>query len=396
MPSPDNTAPISLFYSYAHEDESLRDELAGHLKILERRGLISAWHDRQIVPGQAWGQAIDQHLLTADLVLLLVSKDFIGSDYIWGVELAQAMQRQQAQQCEVVPIIVRAVDIDPADAEDLPFLKLQALPPDLRPVTSWTNRDEAWTQVAKGLRATVGLIRAGRPAPPAAPATPMPAPGALPTPGLRGGGAPAGPRGPAKNGGIHFGGPAPVAAPPPPLRPPDAQLDQLVSRFADKVDQAQQQRGGPPLYDHFRYQLQRDAQALIDRVAAVRVLWVDDRPDNNLRERAMLAGLQIEVVTARSTDEALVRLQADARAGEPFDLVLSDWSRPPEGGQAALHLMRQMRQAACRLPVIVYHGEMAPAERQRRADQLAAAGALGEAVMPAELLALVQRAVNRA
>ena len=53
MPSPDNTAPVSLFYSYAHEDEVLRGELAGHLKILERRGLISAWHDRQIVPGQA-------------------------------------------------------------------------------------------------------------------------------------------------------------------------------------------------------------------------------------------------------------------------------------------------------------------------------------------------------
>lgn len=401
MPKPDNTAPISLFYSYAHEDESLRDELAGHLKILERRGLINAWHDRQIVPGQAWGQAIDQHLLTADLVLLLVSKDFIGSDYIWGVELAQAMQRQQAQQCEVVPIIVRAVDIDPADAEDLPFLKLQALPPDLLPVTSWTNRDEAWTQVAKGLRATVGLIRARRPAPqPAVAAAPLPAPDALPAPGLRGGGAPAGPRGPAKNGGIQLGGPVPVAAPsaaaPQLVRPADAQLDQLVSNFADKVDQAQQQRGGPPLYDHFRYQLQQDAQALIDRVDAVRVLWVDDRPDNNLRERAMLAGLQIEVVTARSTDEALARLQADARAGEPFDLVISDWSRPPEAGRAALQLMQQMQQVACRLPMIVYHGEMAPAGRQRRADQLAAAGALGEAVMPAELLALVQRAVDRA
>ena len=399
MPKPDNTAPISLFYSYAHEDESLRDELAGHLKILERRGLINAWHDRQIVPGQAWGQAIDQHLLTADLVLLLVSKDFIGSDYIWGVELAQAMQRQQAQQCEVVPIIVRAVDIDPADAEDLPFLKLQALPPDLLPVTSWTNRDEAWTQVAKGLRAIVGLIRARRPAPqPAVAAAPLPAPDALPAPGLRGGGAPAGPRGPAKNGGIQLGGPvpAPSAAAPQLVRPADAQLDQLVSNFADKVDQAQQQRGGPPLYDHFRYQLQQDAQALIDRVDAVRVLWVDDRPDNNLRERAMLAGLQIEVVTARSTDEALARLQADARAGEPFDLVISDWSRPPEAGRAALQLMQQMQQVACRLPMIVYHGEMAPAGRQRRADQLAAAGALGEAVMPAELLALVQRAVDRA
>ena len=393
MPSPDNTAPVSLFYSYAHEDEALRDELAGHLKILERRGLISAWHDRRIVPGQAWGQAIDQHLTTADLVLLLVSKDFIGSDYIWGVELAQAMQRQQAQQCEVVPIIVRAVDIDPADADDLPFLKLQALPPDLKPVTSWANRDEAWTQVAKGLRATVTLIRSRRP--PVIPAPAVPAAAAGP-------GSPASPvapvspasavRGPAKNGGIHFGAPAasPTAVP---ARAPDAQLDQLVNRFADTVDQAQQQRGGPPLYDHFRYELQRDAQALIDRVDAVRVLWVDDHPDNNLNERAMLAKLQIEVVTVRSTDEALARLQADAQAGEPFDLVLSDWSRPPEGAGAALQLLQAMQQGGQHLPVIVYHGQMEAAARQRRAATLQAAGALGEAVLPAELLALVQRAV---
>ena len=384
MPSPDNTAPVSLFYSYAREDEALRVELAGHLKILERRGLISAWHDRQIVPGQAWGQAIDKNLTTADLVLLLVSKDFIGSDYIWGVELAQAMQRQQQQQCEVVPIIVRAVDIDPADADDLPFLKLQALPPDLLPVTSWANRDEAWTQVAKGLRATVSLIRSRRPAPTPAPMLVTTSADLLP-PALRG---------PAKNAGIHFGAPPPspaVAAP----RPPDAQLDQLVNHFADTVDQAQQQRGGPPLYDHFRYELQRAAQALIDRVDAVRVLWVDDRPDNNLRERAMLAKLQIEVVTARSTDEALARIQADAQGGEPFDLLLSDWSRPPEGAMAASHLIQALREAGQALPVIVYHGEMAGAARQRRAAKLQAAGALGEAVLPAELLALVQRALSR-
>ena len=407
MPSPDNTAPVSLFYSYAHEDEVLRGELAGHLKILERRGLISAWHDRQIVPGQAWGQAIDEHLTSADLVLLLVSKDFIGSDYIWGVELAQAMQRQQAQQCEVVPILVRAVDIDPADAEDLPFLKLQALPPDLLPVTSWTNRDEAWTQVAKGLRATVERIRARRPAPLPLP-LPQPAPAPAPAPALAPVAAAPAPaptrRGPAKNGGIHFGAPGPGPAPAPApaaalatplLRPPDAQLDRLVNRFVDRVDQAQLQRGGQPLYDHFRYELRRDAQALIDRVDAVRVLWVDDRPDNNLRERALLASLQIEVVTVTTTAAALARIDADAQAGEPFDLVLSDWSRPPEGGQAALQLMQAMQQAAYRMPVIVYHGEVEPAARQRRADQLAAAGALGQAVMPAELLALVQRAVNR-
>jgi hypothetical protein len=74
--------PVTLFYSYAHEDEPLRDELQDHLAILERRGVIRSWHDRAIVPGHDWSQEIDQHLREADLVLLLISKDFIASDSV--------------------------------------------------------------------------------------------------------------------------------------------------------------------------------------------------------------------------------------------------------------------------------------------------------------------------
>ena len=429
MPSPDPaapTTPVSLFYSYAHEDEPLRDELAGHLKILERRGLIQAWHDRQIRPGQAWDQAIDQHLSTADLVLLLVSKDFIGSDYIWGVELAQTMKRQQARQCEVVPIIVRAVDIDPSDADDLPFLKLQGLPPDLKPVTSWANRDEAWTQVAKGLRATVNAIRARRPAaapvpvplppPPAAAAAKPPTPEAVgrrpPTSGdidigdLFKGGRVLADRGAGSAGSagsegsddadVWLGAAAPPPAPPRPATPPrhDPQMDALVDGFVTQVDQAQQQRGGPPLYDHHRYAVQREAMALIDRPEPMRVLWVDDQPDGNRAERSLLARLQIEVVAVASTADALARCAADAKAGEPFDLVISDWSRPAEGPDAALRLLHALRCVGNPLPVIIYHGDFDAASRQDRSARAQAAGALGDAVMPAELMALVQQALR--
>jgi len=376
MPSTTPGQPVSLFYSYAHEDEPLRDELAGHLKILERRGLIQAWHDRQIRPGQAWDQAIDQHLSAADLVLLLISKDFIGSDYIWGVELAQAMHRQQAGQCEVVPIIVRAVDLDPSDAEDLPFLKLQGLPPDLKPVTSWENRDEAWTQVAKGLRSTVNAIRARKPAAPAAAV------------------APAATSPPARHLAPVEAAPAPAPAPSPSPAGPDPQLDLVVRGFVHQVDLAQQARGGPPLFDHHRFLAEREAVALIDRPEAIRLLWVDDQPRNNLNERAMLARLQIEVVAVASTAEALARIAADQAAGEPFDLVITDWSRPADGPQAALALLRALRGARQPVPVVVYHGEFDEAARRRRAEQAQAAGALGEAVMPAELMALVQRAIG--
>ena len=162
--------PVDLFYSYAHEDEPLRDELDGHLALLRRKGVIRPWHDRGIVPGQQWDEAIDAQLTRADLILLLVSKDFLNSDYIWGKELAVAIARAERGDASVVPVLLRAVDI-----EDAPFAKLQGLPTDLRPVTSWPNRDEAWTDVAKGIRRTVeGIQKRWASAPP----PPAPAPSA--------------------------------------------------------------------------------------------------------------------------------------------------------------------------------------------------------------------------
>jgi len=145
--------PVDLFYSYAHEDEPLREELAGHLKIMERRGVIRPWHDRCLAPGQKWDNEINTQLATADLVLLLVSADFIKSDYIWSHELDAAMKRHARGEASVVPVMLRSVDIT-----DAPFAALQGLPTDLRPVTSWPNRDEAWTDVAKGVRWNISKL----------------------------------------------------------------------------------------------------------------------------------------------------------------------------------------------------------------------------------------------
>ena len=147
--------PVDLFYSYAHEDRPLRDELAGHLKMMERRGVIRPWHDAYIVPGQEWNKEIIDHLESADLVLLLISLDFMDSDFIWSHELESAMKRHERGEASVVPVMLWAVDIEGA-----PFAKLQGLPTDLRPVTSWPIRNKAWTDVAKGIRRTVEHIQA--------------------------------------------------------------------------------------------------------------------------------------------------------------------------------------------------------------------------------------------
>ena len=146
--------PICLFYSYSHDDESLRDELAKHLSALKRQGLIAGWHDRMIGAGEEWKGAIDRNLEQAQIILLLVSSSFLASDYCWDVETKRAVERHDQGGAMVIPIIVR-----PCDWHGSPFAKLQSLPKDGKAVTSWSNRDEAWTDIAKGIRRAVVAMR---------------------------------------------------------------------------------------------------------------------------------------------------------------------------------------------------------------------------------------------
>ncbi|MFL5658182.1 MAG: TIR domain-containing protein [Ktedonobacteraceae bacterium] len=146
----ERTKTIEVFYSYAHEDEALLNKLKSHLSILRREGLITEWYDRQIVPGTEWEHVIDDHINTASIILLLISPDFIASDYCYSVEMAQAMQRHKASDACVIPIILR-----PADWTRAPLAELQALPTNAKPVTTWSNRDEAFVDIVKGMRKAI-------------------------------------------------------------------------------------------------------------------------------------------------------------------------------------------------------------------------------------------------
>src|SRR6266496_5013593 len=142
--------PVTVFLSYAHEDEPLRAQLEKHLRLLQRQGLLSTWHDRQIVPGAKWAQEIDAHLAAAQLVLLLISPDFLDSDYCYGIEMQRALQRHQSGEAQVIPILLR-----PVDWEGAPFTHLQCLPRDARAVTEWSNQDAAFRDIARGIRAAI-------------------------------------------------------------------------------------------------------------------------------------------------------------------------------------------------------------------------------------------------
>lgn len=141
---------IEVFFSYSHRDEELRDEMAKHLSILRRQGVITEWYDRDIGAGGEWAKEINDHLNSAQVILLLISPDFMASDYCFDIELQQAMERHEAGDACVIPVILRPVDWSGA-----PFGKLQACPKNAKPVTSWTNRDEAFLSVAQAIRKAV-------------------------------------------------------------------------------------------------------------------------------------------------------------------------------------------------------------------------------------------------
>lgn len=160
--------PLRVFFSYAHEDDRFRIRLEQSLKLLERQGLVESWHDRKLLPGDDWAREIDSRLERAELILFLVSPDFIDSDYCWGVEMTRALARHDAGEALVVPLIIRPV----GDWQTAKFGRLQALLGG-KAVTSWGDEDAAWAEVARELRRLVERFQPGGAAaavPPAGPA----------------------------------------------------------------------------------------------------------------------------------------------------------------------------------------------------------------------------------
>jgi len=145
-----NGNAFSVFISYAHEDEALLRQLETHLSMLKRQGLIATWYDRQIDAGSDWANEIDARLEQASLILLLVSADFLASNYCYKIEMQRALARHDAGQARVLPILAR-----PVEWKGAPFARLQILPTDARPITSWTDRDEAWVNVVGSIRRAI-------------------------------------------------------------------------------------------------------------------------------------------------------------------------------------------------------------------------------------------------
>jgi hypothetical protein len=150
-PPPPPLVKKKVFISYSHKDEAFKNEMDTHFAALKHSGLIDVWHDRRIDAGTVWDDQIKSELEVADIILLMISADFLNSEYIWRVEIEHAMKRHKAREAKVVPIFIR-----PCDTDGLPFLAIQGLPYNAKPVSTFDNKDEAYLQIAKGIRSLLG------------------------------------------------------------------------------------------------------------------------------------------------------------------------------------------------------------------------------------------------
>lgn len=148
--------PVRLFCSYSRKDEAFLKELRAHLAALEQENVIVRWDDGEILPGSTWKPDVDKHLEEAEIVLLLVSADFVASQPCQE-ERKMALQRQEQDLAEVIPVILRDCAWRNLDG----LGTLQVLPKDGMAITDpeWKSRDKAWLSVVEGLQKIVAKRR---------------------------------------------------------------------------------------------------------------------------------------------------------------------------------------------------------------------------------------------
>ena len=146
--------PVKIFVSYAHKDDSFRQDMMTHLSVFRRHQAITIWDDKGIDPGEEWDEEIREELQSSDIILLLISASFLASEYIYEVELKEALEKHERKEAVVVPVILRK-----CHWQMEAFAKLQGLPRGAKPVKNWEDEDEAYLSIAEGLRRVILKIQ---------------------------------------------------------------------------------------------------------------------------------------------------------------------------------------------------------------------------------------------
>jgi TIR domain len=145
---------IDVFISYTHADRELKDKITKHLSGLRNNGEINDWFDGDIIAGTEWETQITDHLNNAQIILLLISDEFLASKFCYHTEMKRALARHDAGEAKVIPIILR-----PCDWKKTPFGKLQALPTSGKAITHWRIRDDAYMDIVRGIKKAISDLQ---------------------------------------------------------------------------------------------------------------------------------------------------------------------------------------------------------------------------------------------
>lgn len=140
--------PVNIFISYTHNDEIYKDRLITHLASLKKSGLVNVWHDRKLLPGGIVRREIGEQLEDSDIMIALISPDYIDSDYCYDDELLEAIQRHKEKTIRLVYVMIK-----PVECELLGIKEYVLLPKDGKPVSKWKNKDDAYVDIVRGLKA---------------------------------------------------------------------------------------------------------------------------------------------------------------------------------------------------------------------------------------------------
>ena len=143
--------PLRVFYSYSHADVRMLERLRTHMAMLRRQGLITEWYDREIEAGSEWRQEIAHELEAADVILLLVSANFLASDFCFEEEMTRAVERARDGEALLIGVMLKPVD----GWESTPFAEFQLVPRGAKPITKWSDPDEGYKDVVESIRAAL-------------------------------------------------------------------------------------------------------------------------------------------------------------------------------------------------------------------------------------------------
>jgi internalin A len=154
---PTSSGPVKVFLSYAHKEKALLDQFRPFLAPFERDGLLDIWEDSEIRAGEEWLPAANQGLESADLIILLVSPDFLASELTGRIEMKRALEQRESGHSVVVPVIVR-----PCDWKESELGSIQVLPRTAGSITEHKHPDAAWREVSEEIRRLAQDLRSSR------------------------------------------------------------------------------------------------------------------------------------------------------------------------------------------------------------------------------------------